>query len=63
MLLGATLASPLNSSLAAQDHGQGPVADGPIRIDGLNFGTHWFGPEVALDDLRGKIVLVEKWGS
>ena len=58
-LLSAVAALPL----AAQDHGQGPVEPGPIRVADLDLGTHWFGPEVDVADLAGKVVLVEIWGS
>ncbi len=29
----------------------------------LQLGDHWFGAGVTHDDLRGKVVLVEYWGS
>jgi hypothetical protein len=43
--------------------GQGPVKPGPIVIDDLNIGTYWYGAKAAEKDLRGKVVLVEMWGS
>ena len=33
------------------------------RIEQLDLGTYWYGAEVGLDDLKGKVVLVELWGS
>jgi hypothetical protein len=43
--------------------GQGPVKDGPIQIADLRLGTYWYGANIDLDSLKGKIVLVETWGS
>ena len=34
-----------------------------VRLQGLRLGDHWYGPEVDHADLRGKVVLVEYWGS
>ena len=60
LLAAALLTSPL---LIAQDeHGQGPVEPGPIRIADVNIGAHWFGPEIDHADLVGKVVLFEIWG-
>ena len=53
----------LTASVVHGQHGQGPVAKGPIRVDGLDLGTYWFGAEIDLEALRGKVVLVEIWGS
>lgn len=33
------------------------------RIEDLRLGEYWFGPEIDTDDLIGKVVLVEIWGS
>ena len=43
--------------------GQGPVEPGPIEIKDLNLGKYWFGAQIDLNDLKGKVVLVEIWGS
>jgi hypothetical protein len=56
----ATLLIALPASAGA---GQGPVDPGPIRIEGFNIGTHWFGAKITNKDLLGKVVLVETWGS
>lgn len=48
--------------LAQADEGQGP-ADADAHIKDLNLGTYWYGAEVNKEDLRGKVVLVEIWGS
>lgn len=53
----------LTAALSSQDHGQGPVAKGPIKIDDLKIGEHWFGAPTDLQHLVGKVVLVEIWGS
>ena len=64
MIRQTLLLATFCASLAtAQDHGQGPVDPGPITVSDLNLGKHWFGPEVTKQDLRGKVVLVEIWGS
>ncbi|MHC4470124.1 MAG: hypothetical protein ACYTDY_03520 [Planctomycetota bacterium] len=34
-----------------------------IRIDDLRLGTDWYGAKVTHEDLVGKVVLVELWGS
>ena len=33
------------------------------RIEDLNLGTYWYGAPLEIKDLRGKVVLVEIWGS
>ncbi|NJN14329.1 MAG: hypothetical protein HC813_01390 [Planctomycetes bacterium] len=47
---------------AAADSGQGTAEPG-ARVEELRLGTHWQGPELAHEDLIGKVVLVELWGS
>lgn len=42
--------------------GQGP-ADANARLDDIRFGTYWAGQDVTLKDLKGKVVLLEIWGS
>ena len=42
--------------------GQGTVKGRPT-LDGLNLGTYWYGAEIDKSDLKGKVVLVEIWGS
>lgn len=38
--------------------------DAPVsRVDDLNLGTYWYGAPLEIKDLRGKVVLVEIWGS
>ncbi|MEK7483428.1 MAG: hypothetical protein AABZ60_03745 [Planctomycetota bacterium] len=32
-------------------------------LENLKFGEYWFGKEVALTDLEGKVVLFEMWGT
>ena len=65
-----TLAGPLAASLLLlalpgtllAEQGQGPADDDAVIAD-LNLGDHWFGPEVSLKDLKGKVVLFEMWGN
>ena len=49
-------------SLSPAGDGQGP-ADMNARVEGLNLGTYWFGSKIDHNDLKGKVVLVEMWGS
>ena len=28
----------------------------------LTLGEHWYGPERTLEDLKGRVVLIEDWG-
>ena len=57
----------LTSALGAQtDSGPAPQPSpkkAPPRIEGLDFGKHWFGPKVSHDDIAGKVVMVQYWGS
>jgi hypothetical protein len=47
---------------AAAESGQGP-ADPDARTEGLQLGTYWYGAKITHEDLVGKVVLVEIWGS
>jgi len=53
----------LLTALAIPGSGQGPVDPGPIATRDLNLGKHWFGKQISRDDLKGKVVLFEIWGS
>ena len=55
--LGA-LAVPalLTASLAAESEGQ------KSEIEGMSLGDHIYGPKLDLEDLKGRVVLVEFWG-
>lgn len=47
----------------SEDGGPGDVSESSTStIDDIGFGTHWFGPEINVEDLRGKVVLLEIWG-
>ena len=50
------------AALAAGESGQGP-ADENARVEGLQLGTYWYGARISPEDLAGKVVLVEIWGS
>jgi hypothetical protein len=41
----------------------GVVAEEKPRLEELQLGTWWYGARVDKDDLAGKVVLVELWGS
>ena len=47
---------------ARAGEGQGP-AEPNCTTARLNIGAHWFGAEVKKEDLAGKVVLLEIWGS
>ena len=34
-----------------------------VHLDGIRMGTYWYGAQVDKQDLAGKVVLVEIWGS
>jgi hypothetical protein len=54
LLAGAARAESLSGSTATRDD---------VRLADLDPGEHWYGAEVDLDALRGKVVLFEMWGS
>ena len=35
---------------------------GEANLAGVTLGEHWYGPDYTLDDLKGRIVLLEFWG-
>lgn len=39
------------------------IAQEGDTLQNLRFGTHWYGPDVTQDDLAGKVVLFEMWGT
>jgi hypothetical protein len=56
------LATLALAAVAAAEAGQGP-ADPDAKVEGLNLGTYWYGAKITHEDLVGKVVLVEIWGS
>lgn len=36
------------------------AAAGDVAIESL--GTHLYGPQLTMEDLKGRVVLIEKWG-
>jgi hypothetical protein len=38
------------------------AGDEKSAIEGLRLGEHWYGPKLATEDLKGRVVLVELWG-
>ena len=65
IVAGALLASAalLPGEITAAESGQGPVTGGEVRIDNLDLGEYWYGSQITHEDLIGKVVLVEIWGS
>lgn len=53
------LAIPLALPLLAV----GAAPDKKPHIGDLRMGEYWHGAQVSLDDLEGKVVLMEYWGS
>jgi hypothetical protein len=49
--------------LAVAGQGQGPVEGDVVRVEKLRLGEYWYGAQLTHDDLIGKVVLVELWGS
>ena len=63
IVMRTLLAMTLLGGLALTEPGQGPVDPGPITINGLKLGKYWFGKQISHNDLKGKVVLFEIWGS
>ena len=40
----------------------GAANAGVTSLEGINLGEHWAGPKRSVDDLKGRVVLVELWG-
>jgi len=51
------------AGLAWAEQGQGPIEGGDVRIEKLRLGEYWYGAPLSQEDLVGKVVLVELWGS
>lgn len=60
-IVAGALAAAIGSAVAEQ--GQGPVEGDVVRVEKLRIGEHWYGAPLTHDDLIGKVVLVELWGS
>ena len=60
---GLLLAGLVPTMSAAPAEGQGPITGGDVHIDDLNLGEYWYGAEIDKNELKGKVVLVELWGS
>ncbi len=60
--LFAAAALALCAGYTPAGQGQGTVKGQP-KLDGLTLGTYWYGAQIDKADLKGKVVLVEIWGS
>jgi hypothetical protein len=38
------------------------AAQAEITLDNLSLGEHWYGDNVAVEDMQGRVVMVEMWG-
>ena len=63
IVMRTLLAMTLLGALALPEGGQGPVDAGPVTVSQLSLGKHWFGKRISRDDLKGRVVLFEIWGS
>ena len=61
LAVAATLLAAVG--LANAGDGQGPLKREDVRIDDLRLGQYWYGAPITENDLVGKVVLVELWGS
>ncbi len=61
LIVGAALL--VHTALAFAEQGQGPVEGDNVRIEDMRLGEYWYGAEISQEDLVGKVVLVEMWGS
>ena len=57
LLLASVPLALLSTAMALE-----PKGEATGGLDGVNLGEHWFGPNLTLDDLKGRIVLLEFWG-
>ncbi|MBI4601414.1 MAG: hypothetical protein HY721_05555 [Planctomycetes bacterium] len=46
----------LSAALATAGEGAGS------KLESLQLGDPWYGPKLALEDLKGRVVLLEFWG-
>ena len=61
LIAGAMAAGAL--TVWGEDGGPGDVsATSTSTIDDIGLGTHWYGPELTVEKLRGKVVLLEPEG-
>ncbi len=51
------------AAVAVGDEGQGPGDTSKSTISQVNLGTYWYGAKISKEDLKGKVVLFEIWGS
>lgn len=62
LLFAGALVAALGFAAHALESGQGSAAP-DTRVEGLRLGEYWYGNQITHDDLIGKVVLVEIWGS
>ena len=51
------------TSSARADSGQSNDDTSKSTVDQLRLGEYWWGAKISKEDLRGKVVLFEIWGS
>ena len=51
------------SFVAHAGEGQGPGDTSKSTLSQVDLGQFWYGKEIELGDLEGKVVLMEIWGS
>ncbi len=57
------LALLFTAALAVVPHGSVAEPANDARIEELHLGAYWYGAPLSQEDLVGKVVLVELWGS
>ena len=63
LFLTALVLAPGAAIAPAQEPAQNNPAQNAAQLAELRLGDHWYAAEATHDDLRGKVVLVEYWGS
>ena len=59
-LLGFTIAAACAAPVTAADEGTSAGSDDVLSK--VTFGSTWYGPDIKVEDLKGRVVLIEFWG-